>query len=674
MDQHPSGRADLYDYISANNICNNVDNTNVSNDIIENNDVIASIEPHLKFWPNNEDPWGEQTEPPSLVRSNSQPNLSSSHKSLRTQSANTSAFPSGTTLDTTETEYTLDPTDQQGQLHTHVLRPGSSVASLSTGTDTPVQTDSDKLFLSAGEIAEAQKLFKTALSNYANEVEASKSCSRENLRQDVPLDNEEEELLQELITVPPVNSCQNAEIQVDQRSAPVTGDEKENLVTEIDMPLDFQRFLKHFFMAKVNSDNPVYEKDWSVSDVGTIDNLDSLRICPPSSHTKKNVNSLSQESDVFAKIRSELGEIAFRAKESVTIEASKQQCNVAQLEKQPEVSDDFRSKICKRLQSLTLADSAPTPENPLDPKIQQEQNKDTVVVANEQPSSTVKVIVSPSYFAMKGPWLGHLLSFHMEGNTEIPSFSTADKFEFNSRTPIADAIKLVSACSNQTELDSFLQSTGSKRKKPRRHASVQVDLGSRTPTPVPTRRKVPIVNSAKNPISKSKLNIPNKTASAASQNWRNREETEVIPKDVWKHYRRTPRSLVTDTTPDGASVSSVESPCTDNYNPVLSSYNIGQYDGAFDLLEDDLQSESSLEEQYHSVSDSDASSLVSGTSSLNSKLEEDNDLMDSFSMILQESDTSEKSDKELVADRAEWDLQGISQTGGSGNRKNPGGM
>ena len=75
----------------------------------------------------------------------------------------------------------------------------------------------------------------------------SKSCSRENLRQDVPLDNEEEELLQELIAVPPVNSCQNVEIQVDQRSAPVTGDKNENLVTEIDMPLDFQRFLKHFF-------------------------------------------------------------------------------------------------------------------------------------------------------------------------------------------------------------------------------------------------------------------------------------------------------------------------------------------------------------------------------------------------------------------------------------------
>ena len=667
MDQHPSGRADLYDYISANDIRNNVDNTNVPNDIIENNDVIASIEPRLKFWPNNEDPWGEQTEPPSLVRSNSQPNLSSSHKSLHTQSANTSAFPSGTTLATTDTEYTLDPSDQQGQLHTHVLRPGSSIASLSTDVDTPMQTEPDKLLLSVGEMAEAQKLFKTALSNYASEVDASKSCSRDDPRQDVPLDTEEEELLQELITVPPNNSYKNAEIQVDQGSTPVAEDKNENLVTEIDMPLDFQRFLKHFFMAKANSDSPIYEKDWSVSDVGTIDHLDSLKVCPPSSHTKQNMNSLSQESDVFAKIRSELGEIAFRAKESVTIETSKQQCNVAQLDKQSDsTSDDFRSKICRRLQSMTLADSAPVPENSLNLKIHQEQNRNTVVTATEQPSSTVKVIVSPNYFAMKGPWLEHLLSFHLEGNTEIPSFSTADKFEFNSRTPIADAIKLVSACSNQTELDSFLQSTGSKRKKPRRHASVQVDLGNRTPTPVPTRRKVPISNSAKNPISKSKLNIPNKTASAASQNWRNREETEVIPKDVWKHYRRTPRSLVTDTTPDGGSVSSIESPYTDTYNPILNE-TIGQYDGAFDLVEDDLQSVSS-------ALNSDDSSLVSSTTSLNSELEEDNDLMDSFSMILQESDTSEKSDKELVADRAEWDLQGISQTGGSGNRKNPGGM
>ena len=49
MDQHPSGRADLYDYISANNICNNVDNTNVSNDIIENNDVIEINQPIIQL-------------------------------------------------------------------------------------------------------------------------------------------------------------------------------------------------------------------------------------------------------------------------------------------------------------------------------------------------------------------------------------------------------------------------------------------------------------------------------------------------------------------------------------------------------------------------------------------------------------------------------------------------
>ena len=41
---------------------------------------------------------------------------------------------------------------------------------------------------------------------------------------------------------------------------------------------------------------------------------------------------------------------------------------------------------------------------------------------------------------------------------------------------------------------------------------------------------------------------------------------------------------------------------------------------------------------------------------------------------LQESETSEKLDKELVADQAVWELQGISQTGGRGDSKDPGGM
>ena len=76
-------------------------------------------------------------------------------------------------------------------------------------------------------------------------------------------------------------------------------------------------------MAKADSDSPVYEKDWSVSDIGTIDNLESMKVCPASSHQKQKVNS-KQESDVFAQIRSELGDIAFRAKESVTVETLKQ--------------------------------------------------------------------------------------------------------------------------------------------------------------------------------------------------------------------------------------------------------------------------------------------------------------------------------------------------------------
>ena len=64
--------------------------------------------------------------------------------------------------------------------------------------------------------------------------------------------------------------------------------------------------------------------------------------------------------------------------------------------------------------------------------------------------------------------------------------------------------------SDKTDLDSFLQSKNSKRKKPQRNASVQVDLGERPPTPVPTRRNQPTNKTVKTPISKSRLKIPNK--------------------------------------------------------------------------------------------------------------------------------------------------------------------
>ena len=199
MDQHPSGRADLYNYISANDICDNVDNTNVPNDITKNTDIIASIEPGLSFWPNNEDPWGEQTDPPSLARASSQPALHSSGKSLYTQSANTSAFPSGTTLNTTETEYSLDQSEQNSQSHTPVLRPISSFTSLSTGIDTPVQTEvvgNDIASLSDKDIATAEKLFKTAITNYALESFNFKPENDYCSRHEIPLDTEEEELLQ----------------------------------------------------------------------------------------------------------------------------------------------------------------------------------------------------------------------------------------------------------------------------------------------------------------------------------------------------------------------------------------------------------------------------------------------------------------------------------------------
>ena len=44
-----------------------------------------------------------------------------------------------------------------------------------------------------------------------------------------------------------------------------------DLVTEITMPMEIQRFSKHFAIAKTESFAPIYEKEWSVSEMGTID-------------------------------------------------------------------------------------------------------------------------------------------------------------------------------------------------------------------------------------------------------------------------------------------------------------------------------------------------------------------------------------------------------------------
>ena len=56
------------------------------------------------------------------------------------------------------------------------------------------------------------------------------------------------------------NLCKDAETQVEQGSARLSESGNDNVVTEIDMPLEFQTFLKHFFIAKADSDSPIYEK------------------------------------------------------------------------------------------------------------------------------------------------------------------------------------------------------------------------------------------------------------------------------------------------------------------------------------------------------------------------------------------------------------------------------
>ena len=69
-----------------NNIRGDVNNTDVSNSISENDNIISIIEPYLNFWPNNDDPWGDNPPSPKIVRSCSQPGLHSNLKPVVEQS------------------------------------------------------------------------------------------------------------------------------------------------------------------------------------------------------------------------------------------------------------------------------------------------------------------------------------------------------------------------------------------------------------------------------------------------------------------------------------------------------------------------------------------------------------------------------------------------------------
>ena len=57
--QHSPGRTDFNFDFSIDKIRCDVDNTNVSNFVGKNDNVIFTIEPYLNFWPNNDDPWGK---------------------------------------------------------------------------------------------------------------------------------------------------------------------------------------------------------------------------------------------------------------------------------------------------------------------------------------------------------------------------------------------------------------------------------------------------------------------------------------------------------------------------------------------------------------------------------------------------------------------------------------
>ena len=174
------------------------------------------------------------------------------------------------------------------------------------------------------------------------------------------------------------------------------------------------------------------------------------------------------------------------------------------------------------------------------------------------------------------------------------------------------------------------------------------------------------MKSEKPPVGKAKLIFSNKNS---IQNLKIHQtahkSNENIPKDVWKHFRRPHNSSInTDTIPDEYSVSSSESPhSSDNYNPMLDE-TIGQFYGNFDLLEeesDTLSHSSNISNSYNSASDTPADiDTLENSPSLSQQKDSyhTDDLMYSFSLIVQEvSDTSKKSNKELAADQAVWELQ-----------------
>ena len=132
-DSTPSqGKCDFSGNVTNNNIHSNVGTSNspILNDKIDTID--SDIREYTSFWPDNDDPWGENIDPPQLVSSQSHSDFNNHTVEAGQVSLSQSVpFSSGTTIHTTETEYTVDDTDiKAGQLNSHDLQTGSSVTSL----------------------------------------------------------------------------------------------------------------------------------------------------------------------------------------------------------------------------------------------------------------------------------------------------------------------------------------------------------------------------------------------------------------------------------------------------------------------------------------------------------------------------------------------------------------
>ena len=147
---------------------------------------------------------------------------------------------------------------------------------------------------------------------------------------------------------------------------------------------------------------------------------------------------------------------------------------------------------------------------------------------------------------------------------------------------------------------------------------------------------------------------------------------------------RRPRhgSIGTDTTPERHSLTSSEKHNTSVEGNSILNKTIAQYDGIIDFSDSEPEfgensdpclpmvysSENSDHEDHENIKDLPTELLEEDKKISGSLMESYHDI------IHQLSDSDEKSDRELVADRAVWELRGFSPTGSSGDLEDSGGM